>query len=258
VAKKRAFVKYTKQGRLIPGSLIVTTVGSYPVDGLYTEVPTNICCDTDILCPINSSPKGWVRYTKSGQIVPGGLVVGKSHPKDGVWKEVIIDLCCKEPTYEIGQEHEGGIIFYLNPCKTHGLIRAKDSALVQKNWGSTSISVLNTSVAFGFGQQNTNLILAADPGSVNNAAHYCDSYTADGFSDWYLPSPGELNPMDSNNLLPPIPPSPPFTTGLWTSYQFSGSGPFHQANAYMYSVPHLGIVPKSKLQSHYVIPIRSF
>jgi hypothetical protein len=38
-----------------------------------------------------------VRYTKKGAIVPGSLVVGKSHPKDGVWKEVTIDLCCAEP-----------------------------------------------------------------------------------------------------------------------------------------------------------------
>jgi hypothetical protein len=35
-----------------------------------------------------------VRYTKKGTIVPGSLVVGKSHPKDGVWKEVLVDLCC--------------------------------------------------------------------------------------------------------------------------------------------------------------------
>lgn len=94
MAKKRAFVKYTKQGRLIPGSLIVTTKGGYPVDGLYAEVPTNICCDTDIPGTITTSPKGWVRYTKKGQIVPGSLIVDKSHPKNGVWKEVLIDLCC--------------------------------------------------------------------------------------------------------------------------------------------------------------------
>ena len=41
---KRAFVKYTKSGKLIPGSLIVTTQGGYPVDGLYREVITDLCC----------------------------------------------------------------------------------------------------------------------------------------------------------------------------------------------------------------------
>lgn len=98
MSKKRAFVKYTKQGRLIPGSLIVTTRGGYPIDGLYVEVPTNICCDTDIPGIITSSPKGWVRYTKTGQIVPGSLIVGKSYPKNGIWKEVVIDTCCPVDT----------------------------------------------------------------------------------------------------------------------------------------------------------------
>lgn len=39
MSKKRAFVKYTKRGRIIPGSLIVTTQGGYPKDGIYREVP---------------------------------------------------------------------------------------------------------------------------------------------------------------------------------------------------------------------------
>jgi len=47
MAKKRAFVKYTKQGKLIPGSLIVTTSGGYPTNGLYYEVPVDLCCPTE-------------------------------------------------------------------------------------------------------------------------------------------------------------------------------------------------------------------
>lgn len=44
MAKKRAFVKYTKKGKIIPGSLIVTTSGGHPVDGVYKEVPEDLCC----------------------------------------------------------------------------------------------------------------------------------------------------------------------------------------------------------------------
>jgi hypothetical protein len=44
MSKQRAFVKYTKSGRIIPGSLIITTNGGYPRDGPYHEVPTNLCC----------------------------------------------------------------------------------------------------------------------------------------------------------------------------------------------------------------------
>ena len=43
--KKRAFVKYTNKGKIIPGSLIVGTSGGYPKDGLYEEVTPNLCCE---------------------------------------------------------------------------------------------------------------------------------------------------------------------------------------------------------------------
>lgn len=44
MSKKRAFVKYTNSGRIVPGSLIITTNGGYPKGGLYYEVPANLCC----------------------------------------------------------------------------------------------------------------------------------------------------------------------------------------------------------------------
>ena len=44
MAKNRAFVRYTKSGKIIPGSMIVTN-GSYPKDGTYVEVFTNECCN---------------------------------------------------------------------------------------------------------------------------------------------------------------------------------------------------------------------
>lgn len=43
--KQRAFVRYTKSGKIIPGSMIMTN-GSYPQGyGLCYEVQTNLCCD---------------------------------------------------------------------------------------------------------------------------------------------------------------------------------------------------------------------
>ena len=46
MSKKRAFVRYTKKGKLIPGSLILTN-GTYPNDGTYLEVNADLCCDFD-------------------------------------------------------------------------------------------------------------------------------------------------------------------------------------------------------------------
>lgn len=44
MSKKRAFVRYTKSGKLVPGSLIVTQ-GSHPdKPSTWKEVPYDICC----------------------------------------------------------------------------------------------------------------------------------------------------------------------------------------------------------------------
>lgn len=48
MAKNRAFVRYTKTGKIIPGSMIVTN-GSYPKNGTYVEVFTNECCNPNKL-----------------------------------------------------------------------------------------------------------------------------------------------------------------------------------------------------------------
>lgn len=42
--KKRAFVRYSKQGKVVPGSLVLTS-GSYPQgSSTWNEVPADLCC----------------------------------------------------------------------------------------------------------------------------------------------------------------------------------------------------------------------
>jgi hypothetical protein len=46
--KKRAFVRYSKKGMVVPGSLIITS-GSYPQgSSTWKEVPADLCCDNPI------------------------------------------------------------------------------------------------------------------------------------------------------------------------------------------------------------------
>ena len=45
MSKKRAFVRYSKQGKIVPGSLILTA-GSHPSGpSTWNEVPADLCCD---------------------------------------------------------------------------------------------------------------------------------------------------------------------------------------------------------------------
>lgn len=48
MAKKRAFVRYSKNGKIVPGSLILTA-GSFPQgSSTWNEVPADLCCDNPI------------------------------------------------------------------------------------------------------------------------------------------------------------------------------------------------------------------
>jgi uncharacterized protein (TIGR02145 family) len=93
--KQRAFVKYTQSGDIIPGSMILTA-GSYPSGpGLYREITVRASNDSTTFLNSNTSKKAWVRYTKSGNIVAGSLIIGYDTPKDGaIWREVTYDMCC--------------------------------------------------------------------------------------------------------------------------------------------------------------------
>ena len=94
--KQRAFVRYTKSGKIVPGSMIITQ-GDYPKGpGVWAEVTVDLCCDNPADSFSATKKKGWVRYTKAGKIVPGSLVITDGYPKGsgGTWKQVTIDLCC--------------------------------------------------------------------------------------------------------------------------------------------------------------------
>ena len=81
MAKKRAFVRYSKQGKIVPGSLILTA-GSYPNGpSIWKEVSADLCCN-DILC----TPANYGDW----KLVTGGVA------GDGV---VLVDHLEDCPTY---------------------------------------------------------------------------------------------------------------------------------------------------------------
>lgn len=97
--------------------------------------------------------------------------------------------------YHIGEKHGGGIIFYLDSSKQHGLIAALSDQGTNVSWyNGTYISTGALAKAIGTGLANTKKIINKQ-GSGTYAAKVCRNYHGGGFTDWYLPSKDELNQM---------------------------------------------------------------
>jgi len=98
------------------------------------------------------------------------------------------DLC------EIGESFEGGIVFYIDETRQHGLIAAPTDQSSGTTWGCSG-TVVGTSSSFGTGQANTTAIVTNGCAGPGTAARICDELILGGYNDWFLPSKDELNLM---------------------------------------------------------------
>ncbi|MGN6617813.1 MAG: DUF1566 domain-containing protein [Ilyomonas sp.] len=98
-------------------------------------------------------------------------------------------------TLHIGDMHAGGVIFYLDSTKKHGLIAAPKDQSAGIKWYNNKYVVTNaTGAAIGTGKSNTNKIVNKQ-GSGKYAAKLCADLVLNGHGDWYLPSKQELNQL---------------------------------------------------------------
>lgn len=114
---------------------------------------------------------------------------------------VAAQKCKKLPTYEIGEDALGGIVFYLNKAKTHGLVTAKKDQM-----------------------ENSNYQDCYD--DINNPEHH----DADGkmYADWRLPKLWEAYKMYMNLHMVNL---GGFSgSGYWTSKETVGFDKMHVMN----------------------------
>ena len=149
---------------------------------------------------------------------PSTTYYARSYAKNS--NEVVVygnEVSISTSSKNIGSNYAGGIVFYVDSTGQHGLVCApNDQGFYQ--WGCMGTNIGGTSMAFGTGQVNTNLILSGCP-SRPIAASVCADLVLNGYSDWYLPSLGELQLMYPNLHVQGIGGFVP--TGYWSSTQRS-------------------------------------
>jgi hypothetical protein len=126
-------------------------------------------------------------------------------------------------TLGLGDEYQGGYIAYIYPSgssgyvagEVHGIIVQKSNASEGLQWYNGTFYNITTSSAIGSAATNTNAIVAVQGTSVSYAARLCAELVENGYSDWQLPSIGDLQAIRNNYSY-----LPPFIDGeYWTSTQ---------------------------------------
>jgi hypothetical protein len=197
---------------LTDGSFVKLPAGFSGSYNDLADVPVNM--DTDVTDDFSGS------YTDLTN-TPTGTAVGVMQYWDGSWVEVaigadnqVLTFCGGMPTWtangecppEIGDFYAGGVVFYIfqdgDPGyiggETHGLVCAVSDQSINAEWGcfGTMISGADGGV-IGTGAQNT-IDIEAGCTTDGIAADLCANLTLNTYSDWFLPSQGELYQMYLN------------------------------------------------------------
>jgi hypothetical protein len=123
--------------------------------------------------------------------------------------------------YSIGNQLQGGVIFWVDSTDSHGLVSALADLGDYAQYGCSGDSIGPEAQHYGFGTGDTNsaAILAACP-TPGIAANLCDNLSLNGYTDWYLPAKDELWEMFLQRTV-----IGRFTNYIyWSSTEVSGPG----------------------------------
>ena len=105
----------------------------------------------------------------------------------------------------VGELYGGGVVFWVDQTGNHGLICSmiNSTGLIWTTAAYQSTTVPGGALSDWDGQANTTAIVAQAGAGTTYAAGLCDVYTnvdygTGVYSDWYLPSRGELNDLWNN------------------------------------------------------------
>lgn len=173
--------------------------------------------------------------------------------KDTLLGNVVSFKTPSTSNFVVGNYYQGGVIFYIDNTGLHGLI-ANTTKLGNYTWGCSGTILGATNKSVGFGGSNTSIIVSNC--AENGAAKICDNLSSSGYSDWYLPSYGELEILMSKLSMHCRNPDFPIPVTYWSSSENNSTAAESLSISDLNSVLMPGT--KNKTNSLQVCAIRKF
>jgi hypothetical protein len=211
VASTNAITNITTSSALSGG--VITSDGGAPITA--KGVCYGITTSPTIAGPHTSDGTGSTNFVSSiTGLLPSTVYFVRAYATNSVgtsYGPVSVSFTtCATPIYNVGDLVGGGVVFYVDCSGQNGLIAAPDDQGTAIPWGCSGTVTGATGTALFTGAANTTAILLAcsTPGI---AAQLCHAYNGGGYTDWYLPSSGELQEMyNQRNVIGNL------TSGLFT------------------------------------------
>ncbi len=105
-------------------------------------------------------------------------------------------------SHHVGELYGGGVVFWVDHIGQHGLIVSMIN-FNRSNWSNIGAVLIGPSAQSDWDGAGNTIAIIGQSGHINSAAKVCDDYTNEDYgtgiySDWYLPSFGELNELSNN------------------------------------------------------------
>ncbi len=193
---------------------------------------------------------------REGQASISALVSFGNEQQNNILPGTVISVPNSSTVYQIGDNALGGKIAYiLQPGdpgyvegEQHGLVATVSDFPTYVFWGCAGVEISGADgQAIGDGNQNT-IDIMAGCATAGIAARVCGDLSEGGYSDWYLPSIGELNQLYNNRV----------AIGGFNPEQYWSSSELTSFNALQKNFATGGTSQSNKGIDFLVRPVRSF